>query len=264
MIYGNYHTHTYRCGHASSDGDEAYVKAAIEAGYKALGFTDHCPWPYSEDFYTPGVRMHMNGLTEYLQSISELKEKYKDQIHIYAGLECEFFKEYLDTIKDFRKKCDYLLLGVHWRKSEEAGEMSSYDCVKPEELEMFAENTIEGMESGLFLYVNHPDHMFSSYPVFDDACAAVSHEMAGTAKKLDIPLEYNLYGLKKRAQGQFPGLGYPCEEFWKIVAEEGCRVVIGCDAHSPEMLLVPERIKEAEEFLQSIGIKADNRIEGFL
>ena len=260
-MFGNYHTHTYRCRHASEDNDEAYVKAAIQAGFKELGFADHCPWPYSENFYKPGVRMHISEFSEYLQSLSELRECYKDRIKIYIGLECEFFKEYLDTLREFRQKCDYLLLGVHWRKSEEAAEMSSSECVRPEELELFAENTIEGMESGLFLYVNHPDHLFSSYPVFDKCCRELSHEIARKAKQLDIPLEYNLYGLKKRDQGSFKGLGYPCNDFWRVVAEEGCRVVIGCDAHNPEMLLVPERIKEAEAFLMSIGINVEDRIE---
>lgn len=263
MLYGNYHTHTKRCGHASGE-DEEYVKAAIEAGYRELGFTDHCPWPYSESFYRPGVRMHMSELSEYLESIQELKEKYKDQIHIYAGLECEYFKEYFETLKEFRKKCDYLLFGVHWRKSEETGEMSSSECIKPEELAMFAENTIEGMESGLFLYVNHPDHLFSSYPRFDDCCMELSRKITRKSKQLDIPLEYNLYGLRKRSKGQFSGLGYPCEDFWRVAAEEGCRVVIGCDAHDPEMLIVPEQVRQAEDFLLSLGIKADNSFGSLL
>jgi histidinol-phosphatase (PHP family) len=37
----NYHSHTYRCGHASRCSDEDYVLEAIEHGYKKYGFSDH-------------------------------------------------------------------------------------------------------------------------------------------------------------------------------------------------------------------------------
>ena len=40
MIKANYHTHTARCGHAIGT-DEEYVQAAIQAGLKTLGFSDH-------------------------------------------------------------------------------------------------------------------------------------------------------------------------------------------------------------------------------
>ena len=40
----NYHTHTYRCGHADySMKDEDYVKEFINKGFKKIAFTDHCP-----------------------------------------------------------------------------------------------------------------------------------------------------------------------------------------------------------------------------
>ena len=41
----NYHTHTTRCKHAFGE-DEAFVQAAITAGFDVLGFADHAPWPY--------------------------------------------------------------------------------------------------------------------------------------------------------------------------------------------------------------------------
>ena len=40
----NYHSHTYRCGHADLDmTDEEYVEAYIKMGFKRMAFTDHCP-----------------------------------------------------------------------------------------------------------------------------------------------------------------------------------------------------------------------------
>ena len=42
----NYHTHTYRCNHATGE-DKQYVESAINNGYDLLGFTDHVMLPYT-------------------------------------------------------------------------------------------------------------------------------------------------------------------------------------------------------------------------
>ena len=76
MIKRNYHTHTYRCGHAIGT-DEEYVKAAIESGIKILGFSDHAPWPNVDN---RSHRMSMDMLDDYIESINSLKEKYKEEI----------------------------------------------------------------------------------------------------------------------------------------------------------------------------------------
>ena len=119
MNKNNYHTHTTRCYHASGK-DEEYVKAAIKAGIKELGFSDHTPWHYASSFKAT-MRMPESQLDDYLESIRYLKEKYKDQISILIGLECEYFERYMPwlekTIKD--KKIDYIILGNHYYETDE-------------------------------------------------------------------------------------------------------------------------------------------------
>lgn len=39
----NFHTHTFRCGHADLVDEEEYVKEYIAMGFKKIAFTDHCP-----------------------------------------------------------------------------------------------------------------------------------------------------------------------------------------------------------------------------
>ena len=95
----NYHTHTSRCGHATGT-DEQYVRAAIRQGFDELGFSDHVPWPYQNGFSHPGVRMSVLQLSQYLNSVRELAERYRDQIQIYAGFECEYFPEYMSWLED--------------------------------------------------------------------------------------------------------------------------------------------------------------------
>ena len=44
----NYHTHTRRCGHAVGE-DREYAEAAVQAGLKILGFSDHAPQIFPEN-----------------------------------------------------------------------------------------------------------------------------------------------------------------------------------------------------------------------
>lgn len=102
--------------------------------------------------------------------------------------------------------------------------------------------------------------MLCSYPVFDSTCRKVSEKLCETAKKLSIPVEYNLYGTVKKDAGRFKGLGYPCTEFWEIAAKTGCRAIIGVDAHRPSMLLDIERMERAQDYLDSLGMEVIDRL----
>ncbi|MBR2281394.1 MAG: hypothetical protein IJ863_02090, partial [Spirochaetales bacterium] len=50
-----YHTHTFRCRHATGE-DIDYVNSALAGGFSVLGFSDHTP--FKEPFETKGnIRM---------------------------------------------------------------------------------------------------------------------------------------------------------------------------------------------------------------
>ena len=93
----NYHTHTTRCLHATGS-DEEFVLSAIKGGYQELGFSDHTPWKYHTD-YVSDIRMTPEELPEYVESLRSLQKKYKDQISIKIGLECEYFPEYMKRVR---------------------------------------------------------------------------------------------------------------------------------------------------------------------
>ena len=74
----NYHTHTYRCGHADNNmSDEDFVKLFVKKGFNKIAFTDHCPEKEIID-NRKNMRMKYSEKDEYLSSVKELKEKYKD------------------------------------------------------------------------------------------------------------------------------------------------------------------------------------------
>lgn len=96
---------------------------AFRQGFDELGFSDHVPWPYQNGFSHPGVRMSVLQLSQYLNSVRELAERYRDQIQIYAGFECEYFPEYMSWLEDMaaENELDYLIFGNHYEDSDEYG-----------------------------------------------------------------------------------------------------------------------------------------------
>ena len=243
----NLHTHTARCYHAEGT-DEEYVRAAIDAGYDKLGFSDHTPFPYVDGFFN-GDKMEMDQLEDYFSSVESLRSKYADKLEILLGLECEAVEEFFPFLQELRKHVDYLILGNHGDKRIEGffGRLK-----KPEQLWHYLDCAVKGMETGLFLYLAHPDLMLHRYPVFDEDARQVSVALCREAKQLNMPLEYNLYGVAKGKPAA--GLGYPCREFWEIAAQEGVKAVIGVDAHAPYRLTEAD-FAEANRILTELGIE---------
>lgn len=243
----NLHTHTFRCYHAEGT-DEEYVLAAMEAGFDKLGFSDHTPFPYTDGFFN-GDKMEMDQLEGYLSSVESLRCKYADKIEVLLGLECEAVEEFFPFLQEMRKRVDYLILGNHGDKRIEGffGRLKSR-----EQLWHYLECAVKGMETGLFLYLAHPDLMFHHYPQFDEDARQVSTVLCREAKRLNVPLEYNLYGIAKGAP--IGRLGYPCPDFWKIAAQEGVKAVIGVDAHAPYRLLEAD-LEKAKQVLTELGIE---------
>ena len=86
MQLSNYHSHCTFCDGRSIPED--FVRFAITHGFRAYGFSSHSPLPF-ETFWN----MSKDDMPEYLQEINRLKQKYSDQLEIYAGLEIDYLDE---------------------------------------------------------------------------------------------------------------------------------------------------------------------------
>ena len=163
----NYHTHTTRCMHAVGS-DEEYVLSAIKGGFQILGFSDHTPWKYRTS-YIADMRMLPEELPEYIESLQYLREKYRDQIDIKIGLECEYFPEYIPWLKEQIKKyqLNYILFGNHHFHTDEKFPYFGHHTNNRDMLDLYEESAIEGMESGLYNCLAHPDLFMRSYPKFE-------------------------------------------------------------------------------------------------
>lgn len=244
----NLHTHTARCGHAVGR-DEDYVLAAIAAGYDVLGISDHTPFPY-ENGYRSGSRMQPAQLDDYISSFSSLREQYR--IKLYIGLECEAVPRFFPYLREISTKLDYLLLGNHGDESD-PNACHACELRTPAGLRAYVDTAIAGLETGLFLYMAHPDIMLHAYPEFDAAARDASRALCRAANALGVPLEYNLLGIEKRKRDPRP-LGYPCPDFWRVAAEERVTAVVGVDAHDPAMFAGAD-VKTAAALLRGMGLR---------
>ena len=186
MNKNNYHTHTTRCYHASGK-DEEYVKAAIKAGIKELGFSDHTPWHYDSSFKA-SMRMPECQLDDYIESIRYLKEKYKDQISILIGLECEYFERYMPWLEKMLKdkQIDYIILGNHYYETDELHQYFG-SPVNEYYLKAYVDHCIKAIDTGLYSYIAHPDLVY-----YDQDSKLYQEEMSrlcAYAKEKDIVLD---------------------------------------------------------------------------
>lgn len=253
----NYHSHTTRCMHAVGT-EEAYVLQAIQSGFEILGFADHSAWPYVTD-YVSNIRMRVDQLDDYVDTVKALREKYAGQIRLHLAMECEAFPRYYPWLREIReeKGFDYFILGNHFDTTDEDGGFYFGRSANQKDVYRYLETTVAGMESGLFAYLAHPDLFLNRYPVFDDAAKQVCRELCRAAKRLNMPLEYNLLGKRRQPGLRSQGfIGYTSPEFWEVVAEEGgAKAIIGVDAHDPADLDCRAVYEQIRAQLSGMGIE---------
>ena len=193
----------------------------------------------------------------YVPSVLEAKKNPK--IKVFLGLETEYFPEYKDYFVALRKKVDYLILGEHFFNYKGSC-FSPYDPFTPELVKAYTDIVIEGMSTGLYTILAHPDLFLMNYNgkyghrVFDEVCMECSKRIIDAAIKYDVYLEINANGIAKGLRNSDNGemvYLYPRKEFWKLVGGTKAKVVIGADAHKPEALgydAVTKAIEFSKEF----------------
>lgn len=256
----SYHNHTYRCKHAVGE-DEDYVINALNAGIKEYGFSDHLMIP---NYYFTW-RGDYDVLTDYIRSVRNLKEKYKDKISIVLGFETEYVKELLPYYERLFKeeKINYLIMGQHF--VFENGEFIFYRNLPisdKEKARRYVDDVKAGLATGLFSLLAHPEYFMMYYPEFDDYALSLSKEIIEAAIKYDVPLELNLnkvYHARNRGDSD-KNLPYPHPKFWELVGKMGAKTYIGIDAHNPKMYQnLP--LDFAEDYIKRYNLNVIDKIE---
>ncbi len=253
-MLANYHTHTPRCHHAQGS-EREYIERAIECGFKVLGFSDHTPQPYPKDFVST-IRMGMDEIENYTATLVALREEYKDRIKILIGYEVEYTHKYFEPLMAELRKfpLDYIIQGQHFAPDEPSGVYMGFKSDDEDRLKAYVDLTIEGMKTGEFLYLAHPDLI--NFTGDDKTYKRQMVRIVEASLELDIPLEVNMLGFVEKRN-------YPCGRFFEMAAEMGARFVIGCDAHKPEAIMQPESAAGLTAFLERYGINTgDNLLLG--
>lgn len=212
-----FHVHTKRCRHASKDNDEAYIKKAMKLGAASIMFTDHAPFP--ENPFTN--RMLDTELPEYVRSLKFLKEKYRGKISIHIGLEIEYLPSYVGYYKELKENPDIELLMLGQHHYEIAPGYYNFQQKDKLNVKTYAglmKAQIEGVRSGFFQVIAHPDRCICRYTdgwngQIETDCRMLLSEV----QKHHVILEQNRKSI--------------CREFWKMVPGD-VYFLKGCDAHA--------------------------------
>jgi histidinol-phosphatase (PHP family) len=233
----NYHTHTFRCNHAYGT-EKEYIENAIKEGLKILGFSDHVPMPFKEGYYSR-FRMRPELLEDYMTTLLKLKKEYEGQIKILVGFEAEYYPKLFENMLSMLTpyEYDYLILGQHFIGNEEGCPYSGHETDDENVLKQFVDQCIEGMATGVFTYIAHPDII--NYIYDDNVYDENMERLCKAAIKYNMPVELNLLGMEENKC-------YPRERFFHIASRVGNEVIIGCDAHEPRHIIDHKLLSRAE------------------
>lgn len=248
VITRNYHTHTSRCGHASGT-DEEYVQAAVRAGLRVLGFSDHAAYRTP----MPRERMDISQVSEYIASVSSLKQKYAGKIEIHLGMEVEYYPDQWDTLREYRKNLEYCILGQHNLSIDRD---SVYGLCERSQLIRYTDCLEEACRHGLCDYIAHPDVCMWSYPLLDGSVREAARRIAEISVRYQMPLELNCGSGVRHMHSYADGdrYAYPTRIFFEAFAEMKCPVIIGLDVHEPALFLTDKYLNRALSVVSGLDL----------
>lgn len=247
----NYHTHTNLCDGKNTP--EEVVLSAIDMGFDAIGFSGH---GYT-DF---DLTYCMKDMKAYSAEIKRLKEKYKNKIQIYLGVEEDAF--YLLDRSDY----DYILGSSHYFNID--GKYypidSNYDCFK-ECLKLFGGDVLTLATSYYSAFAEYiinrkPDivghfDLITKYDEVDtqmrflnnEAYLDIACKYMKQALKADVIFEVNT-GAISRGYRKNP---YPHERLLHLIKKENGKIILSADSH--EVKTLSAYFEDAKQIIKDAG-----------
>ncbi|RMH50069.1 MAG: histidinol-phosphatase HisJ family protein [Zetaproteobacteria bacterium] len=226
--------HTPRCNHAEGRVAD-YARAAIDAGLREIGISDHSPMPppFDDDW-----RMRMEQLEEYVAEVLAARDRFAGRLTIRLGLEvdwrpgCEPFVAELAG----RHPWDYLIGSVHYLGDwafDDPDRRDRWDSVGVgATFCSYFDAVAASAASGLFDIIGHPDlaKKFGHRPApeEDAAVARAEEAMLDAVARAGVALEISSAGLRKPC-----GAIYPSPRIVAAAAARGIPFSYGSDAHAP-------------------------------
>ncbi|MDR2467954.1 MAG: histidinol-phosphatase [Spirochaetaceae bacterium] len=256
-MYSCLHTHTSFC-----DGDgtvDDFCAAAHEKGLVSLGFSAHAPLP-KELGVTTNWHLSHDKLAAYMNEVRAAREKWRDKLDIYLGLEVDFIQGYMSPADMFYQdlKLDYIIGSVHcvlpphaplnWARTWVGDKLLCIDGSADEFIillekgfngnvdmlvETYYKSLISMCAAGGITILGHADlikknNSGARFFTNDDArVVPLIHKLAAAIAAHNIIVEVNTGGMN-RGKIDEP---YPSQSMLKILQTHDIPAMINADAH---------------------------------
>jgi histidinol-phosphatase (PHP family) len=238
------HMHTPLCKHARGE-PEDYAAVAQRRGLKGIVVTCHNP---TNDGWSPGVRMSVEELDDYVALVERAREEWKDRVDVRLGMESDYVPGMEAWLEDLHGRADFnhVLGSVHphlkdYKERYFTGDSAAFQKTYFDHIAMAA-------ETGLFDTIAHPDLVKIVSPSewnYEDVADAVRQCLDRIAAT-GTAMELNTSGLNKSVAEMNPG-----REMLGEMQQRGIPVVIGADAHDPHRVCA--NFEDALELLSDAG-----------
>lgn len=263
MINSDFHVHTKYCDGKNSP--EEIIEAAISKGMKEIGFSGHSYTSFDEE-----PCMSPEETEKYKTEIKNLKEKYKDKIKIFLGIEQDYFSEM--PIEGY----DFVIGSVHYVHC--GGKYWHVDHSKKEFLrtvneyfkgdvyafiENYYENVADIVNKTHANIIGHFDLITKfndSNELFDEnneRYINASNKALDILLKTGVPFEINT-GAISRGYKKNP---YPSERILKYISEHNGGVILSSDSHQADTLCF--KFDECEELVKKFDLFCWSRPRGY-
>lgn len=252
-MLADFHIHSTYCDGKSPL--EETIKTAIEKGFDSIGFSGHGTTEYD-------MRYCMKDMSSYIAEVNGLKEKYKDRIQIYLGVEEDTYAP-VD-----RNNFDYIIGSSHYVIRNgvyypvDSGEERFWKC-----LDAFDGNYLEFAENyykSFCNYINNrkPDiighfDLITKYEETDtdlffrdEKYWSIAEKYVAEALKSESFFEVNTGAIARELRTS----PYPHGRLLKIILDAGGKIVLSSDCHFAPNLAF--KFDETKAFLRDIGFKA--------
>jgi histidinol-phosphatase (PHP family) len=214
--------------------------------------SDHTPLP---DGWTSSIRMDIEELEGYLQAVRQAE--IQTGIQVIPGMECDIDAQYFPFYRDellAPGRCRYLIGAVHYYRHK--GELFyAADIPGWAHLASYTDTLIQGITSGIFSFIAHPDHFAADWDRWDADAKSCSLAISEAAKSAGIPLEINGNGFRKQRVNSMSGPRppYPWRPFWETAAQCRVEVIANSDAHRPQDIAAS--LDECAALAQELGLE---------
>lgn len=229
----DYHMHTPRCNHATGSVHD-YAQAAVDAGLKEIGMSDHSPMPGGFD---KPWRMDRSELEHYLDEVERARDAFADRLTIRVGLEADFHPgtESYVAAMIASYDWDYVIGSVHYIDDwgfDNPDCMHIWDHWRNEDAYLaYFERVGASAATGMFDIIGHPD-LIKKFghraPEHSQAVIQAEETMLQAVLASGAALEISSAGLRKPV-----GEIYPQHRIVRKAAELGIPFAFGSDAHAP-------------------------------